>query len=245
MTHDEYVKQAEDLIREGRFEEAAALINPLLSRHEQPDAKLLFTASVIYEGQGKFLDALGIINEVAEEGADIPGLYYHLGNVQKGLENLKAAAMSYARSIEMEPEDIRAYNSLGCVYTLLEEHDKARAILSKGLSLAPSDPDLMRSYATLPAVGSELETLKPAPEEEPAEEPAEVVVSVPEVPAAPVSDKAPAEPAAIDLQDPALFKLFKYLMRLSESLPEDKREEFMHSSERSVLEGIIKKLSSG
>jgi tetratricopeptide (TPR) repeat protein len=240
MAQDEYVKQAEDLIREGRFEEAAALINPLLSKHEQPDAKLLFTAGVIYEGQGKFLDALGILNEVAEKEAEIPGLYYHLGTVQKGLGNLKAAAMSYARSIEMDPEDIRAYNSLGCVYTLLEEHDKARAILSKGLSLAPADPDLMRSYAALPAVGSELEAQKPAPEEEPAE----VAASVPEVPAALVSDEVPAEPVLIDVQDLALFKLFKYLMRLSESLPEDKREEFMHSSERSVLEGIIKKLSS-
>jgi tetratricopeptide (TPR) repeat protein len=96
--------------------------------------------------QGKFQDALRLFNEAAAIDSFKYEIYYHIGIIQKQLGNLKPAFMAYAKTIELNPHYIPAYNNLGIVYAASKEYTKAITVLHQGLALERNNPLLHFNY---------------------------------------------------------------------------------------------------
>ncbi|MDR3166975.1 MAG: tetratricopeptide repeat protein [Treponema sp.] len=182
-------------------------------------------------------DALSVLNETIDTEPNRAELHFQAGNIQKKLGNLKAAAMAYARAIELESDYIAAYNNLGIVLYELGEKNKALNIFRQGIALQGDNSLLQHNYQAaqegVQAGGDNPET-KMIPAEDDATSP-----GGPESQSAPAVSGVPENRAALP---PDLIGLMYYLRDLSGELTGKSRENFARSDARLGLEYIINTL---
>ncbi|MDR2101288.1 MAG: tetratricopeptide repeat protein [Treponema sp.] len=182
-------------------------------------------------------DALSVLNETIETEPNRAELHFQAGNIQKKLGNLKAAAMAYARAVELDGDYVPAYNNLGIVFYEMGEKNKALNMFRRGIALQ-EDNSLLQSNYRLALEGGDNPAAKmiPAGDDE----------TKPGVPESPVPAEAgepetgpEAGPEAGGVLKSDLIGLMYYLRDLSGGLTGKSREVFAHSDARLGLEYII------
>ncbi len=133
------------LIHLGRRQYSLALeeLEDALSR--QPDnLQALWGKAQIYLWQGKAKEALELINPVVEKLPPGDATVLNLrGDIYRYLGQLDSAAKDYRRLMELRPENLESYVSLGLVYSKQGEPSKARRCLDQ---MVEANPKLAAAY---------------------------------------------------------------------------------------------------
>jgi tetratricopeptide (TPR) repeat protein len=72
---------------------------------------LFHTGNSLYE-EGKYEEALGIYNQVVQEGKESAGLYYNMGNAAYRSNSIGYAILYYEKALKLEPAHEDAANNL-------------------------------------------------------------------------------------------------------------------------------------
>ena len=99
--------------------------------------------------QGKWESALDYFNKAIRLDPDYPQSYFNAGNLYKDSEKCDLAVPLFEKAIELDNEYYLAYIDLGTCLCYLEEYERARFCLEKGLAEIPNSYDGHYSLASL------------------------------------------------------------------------------------------------
>jgi tetratricopeptide (TPR) repeat protein len=167
-----FIERAEQLLRESIEQDQAPMGNILLAQTLLAQNKQLDEAETLLEqarplvsddreitlveaGLAKLAQdrdekekALSLYQHAAELSPDFPGVWFNIGSLQSVLHQYDEAEQNLRKSIEVQPEEARAYASLAILYMQHQKDlDQAQEVLEEGLEIAPDMPDLLALLA--------------------------------------------------------------------------------------------------
>ncbi|MDR2552931.1 MAG: tetratricopeptide repeat protein [Treponema sp.] len=239
------------LAEAGKPGEAADEFRSLLAKNPR-DTEALNNLAVVYRRQEKYQDALDALAEAVEIDPTRAELYYNTGTIQARMGSLKAAAMSCARAVELDPGSVHACNGLGVIYLSQGLHGRAMAVFQQALRMDPENGETKKNIEITRAYQSGDEQGKdkqPEPGDPPGQE------SWPDLAGVWAGNRYDGGIKKTREETPesvegrkgrndreAVLGLMNYLKTLAASLPSKKREEFMRSETRLVMEYVINTL---
>ena len=121
----EALKQAENLLKENRFDEASRLLESLVS--EQPEhRKACYLLAVSYRAQRRFDDALSTLERLRQIAPEYGRAWQEIGHTHRDCNRPHEAARAYSRAVELNPGLAASWRFLGAALDHLGEHDRAR-----------------------------------------------------------------------------------------------------------------------
>lgn len=139
-------RQAALLAREGRLDEARALLVATRGENDMQSVRLIQAQAELLRDGKENAAAFDVLSEGLKRFPDASDLLYDRAMVAEKLGRLDALEADLRRVIVLRPDDAQAYNALG--YTLADRTDRlaeAMGLLDKALSLAPEDPFILDS----------------------------------------------------------------------------------------------------
>jgi tetratricopeptide (TPR) repeat protein len=139
-------RQAALLARQGRPEEARALLAATRGENEGQNIRLIQAEADLLRESSEFQEVFALLSEALKRYPDSPDLLYDRAMAAEKLDRLDVLESDLRRVIQLRPDDAQAYNALG--YTLADRTDRlaeAVALLDKALALAPEDPFILDS----------------------------------------------------------------------------------------------------
>lgn len=138
---DVQLRRAAVLARQGRIDQARALIQRLPERRED-DArgKLLAEAGLLREVK-RWAEAYQVLARASARFQDDPDLLYEQAMVAEKLNRVDDMERLLRQVIALKPENAHAHNALG--YSLADRQQRlpeARELIRRALTLAPGDP---------------------------------------------------------------------------------------------------------
>ena len=94
-----------------------------------------YNLATVFLKTKKFDDAIVFFKKSLDIDKDYFNSYFNLADCYKNLGQINNAIDNYNYYIEKKPEDIEAYNNLGIIYFDLKNHQKAKIIFNKALSI--------------------------------------------------------------------------------------------------------------
>lgn len=138
---DVQTRRAGILARQGRVDEARAMIRKLPERGENgARAKLVAEAQILRDIK-RWADAFSVLEQAVARWPRDVDLIYEQAMVAEKLNRLADMETLLRKVMELKPDHQHAYNALG--YSLAERGlrlEEARALIVKALSFAPGDP---------------------------------------------------------------------------------------------------------
>ncbi len=102
---------------------------------DQPDA--LHLCGLVACQQGRFRDAVPLIEKAISLNPDVAEFHVHLGNAYKELDEPAAAQTQYLAALRIAPGIPQTYNNLGTVYFTQGKDDAATEAYRKALQIEP------------------------------------------------------------------------------------------------------------
>jgi len=139
-------RQAALLARQGRPEEARALLAATRGENEGQNIRLIQAEADLLRESREYQEVFALLSEALKRYPDSPDLLYDRAMAAEKLDRLDVLESDLRRVIQLRPEDAQAYNALG--YTLADRTDRlaeAVVLLDKALALAPEDPFILDS----------------------------------------------------------------------------------------------------
>lgn len=134
-------RRAAMLVRQGKLEEARALVRAVPERGpDDARAKLLAEAQLLREAK-RWQDTYDLLGGASKRAPDDVDLLYEQAMAAEKLDRLDEMERLLRRVIELKPDYQHAYNALG--YSLADRNlrlEEARKLVAKALELAPGDP---------------------------------------------------------------------------------------------------------
>ncbi len=134
-------RRASLLARQGRFDEARALIRGLPERNEaEARAKLNAEVQLLRDAK-RYQEAYDRLQQALEREPNDTDLLYEQAMVAERLSRLDEMERLLRRLIELRPDYHHAYNALG--YSLADRNvrlDEAKRLIQKALEIVPNDP---------------------------------------------------------------------------------------------------------
>jgi tetratricopeptide (TPR) repeat protein len=138
---DVQTRRASMLARQGRVDEARALIRKLPERgDEEARSKLVAEAGILRDVK-RWKEAYDVLGSAVQRFPQDTDLLYEQAMMAEKLERLDEMERLLKRVIELKPDSAQAYNALG--YSLADRRvrlPEARTLIAKALELAPGDP---------------------------------------------------------------------------------------------------------
>ncbi len=140
------IANALHLYRTGKFDEAAAAYNAIISAGG-PDPVLAYTGLArVYLRQEKVSEALAAANSaVALTPGKTPAITA-LGEVYFRQGKLKQAEEAFLNPLRACDVDARSYLGLSRLYRATSNYARAKSSIDQAYKLDPDDPDIQRSY---------------------------------------------------------------------------------------------------
>ena len=129
-------QQVQQLFRQGKLEEAAALCAILL-RQSPEDVRLHGLAGMIAARMGRMEEAVDHYRAALALQPDNASLHDHLGIVLGRQGALEEAVTHFRRALELDPGRAATCNNLGLAYKELGDAEQAEACYRKALEIAP------------------------------------------------------------------------------------------------------------
>ena len=139
-------RQAALLARQGRPEEARALLAATRGENEGQNIRLIQAEADLLRESREYQEVFALLSEALKRYPDSPDLLYDRAMAAEKLDRLDVLESDLRRVIQLRPDDAQAYNALG--YTLADRTDRlaeAVVLLDKALALAPEDPFILDS----------------------------------------------------------------------------------------------------
>ena len=134
-------RRASMLARQGRIEEARAVVRATPERDaDDARSKLLAEAGVLRDVK-RWKEALEVLSSANERFPDDTDLLYEQAMMAEKLNRMDELERLLRRVIELKPDSAQAYNALG--YSLADRRVRlaeARELIKKALELTPGDP---------------------------------------------------------------------------------------------------------
>jgi tetratricopeptide (TPR) repeat protein len=127
-----------------------------LATNSSEEAMLESDLGSLSMDQADFEKALRHYQQVAEIDPNFEGVWFNIGFVQRNLKRFEEAKASYLRSIEREPQDMRAYSELCAIYMNEREPGKARETVELGLRNIPKSAHLLALLSSIYMNGGDL-----------------------------------------------------------------------------------------
>jgi tetratricopeptide (TPR) repeat protein len=103
------------------------------------DAPEAYVTGIQLAKEGRYQEALALLQQVAREHPRYPGLNYNMGNLLFRLAEYSEAEKAYKRAIRDDPGDVDAHYNLAMTYSLLDEMGKALETLQEVVRIRPDD----------------------------------------------------------------------------------------------------------
>ncbi|KXB29104.1 hypothetical protein AT959_20045 [Dechloromonas denitrificans] len=146
---DQYIparaRAAQILQRQGRIEEARALLHDSSGNSAEKTQLLLAEAQLLREA-GRNDEALTLLESALARQPDSPELLYEAALLAERVGKPELLESHLKHLIKLKPDHAHALNALG--YSLAERNirlDEAESLIAKALRLAPEDPFIMDS----------------------------------------------------------------------------------------------------
>jgi len=101
----------------------------------------LATRAHLLAGQGRHTQALADLERLVQLAPDQASAWFNLGYVQELLNDLPAAAESFAQAVTIEPNMDRAWYGLGLCHIRQGQWDEAVSALQRTTELQPMSPN--------------------------------------------------------------------------------------------------------
>jgi tetratricopeptide (TPR) repeat protein len=142
------VRRASILAKQGRLEEARALIRELPEPTQaQARSKLLAEVQLLRDHK-QIAEASSMMDKALAENPKDTGLMYELSTLYDKAKEYDKMEALLRRIIELEPNNQAAYNALG--YSLADRGirlDEAQKLIERALEITPNDPYIVDSLA--------------------------------------------------------------------------------------------------
>jgi len=136
------VKKASEKIRGGDFDEAVALLEPVLARNPA-DVNALFYLGLARAGKQLYEEAAESLTRVTELQPAFPGAWLELGICYGKLGDVEKALAAYGRNLQLEPTSSAALYNSGLLLFDASRVEEALARFEQGIAVKPADPDLL------------------------------------------------------------------------------------------------------
>jgi len=139
------IRSAQSMAREGRIDEARALLKAQDGKDEVQRRYLIAEAQLLREAD-RSADALNVLDDALREQPDDTDLLYETAMLAERLDRIDLMEDRLRRVIELKPDHAHAHNALG--YSLADRSlrlDEAEALIVRALELLPDDPFILDS----------------------------------------------------------------------------------------------------
>lgn len=133
----ESMMRAVSLHQSGKLGEAEAIYCSLL-RNNPNDSHALHYLGLIALQNGRYLDAVELINKAIRASPGIPAFHCNLGNAYRNLNQCDSAIAAYRKAIQLDPTFEAAHSNLGNVLKDSGRLIEAIEHYRKALSLSPN-----------------------------------------------------------------------------------------------------------
>ena len=114
----------------------------------------LLIAYESYKGLGNAESESAMFSRMATAHPQrVAAVFYDKGVELFNSGNIQASINSFERTLEADPENVRAHYHLGIAYVNVGQTDKAKEHLTKFLEVAPDDPDAATATEMLKYLG--------------------------------------------------------------------------------------------
>jgi Flp pilus assembly protein TadD len=139
------IRSAQSMAREGRIDEARALLKAQDGNDELQRRYLIAEAQLLREAD-RTADALTVLDDALRDQPDDTDLLYETAMLAERLDRIDLMESRLRRVIELKPDHAHAHNALG--YSLADRSlrlDEAEALIVRALELLPDDPFILDS----------------------------------------------------------------------------------------------------
>jgi tetratricopeptide (TPR) repeat protein len=139
------VRSAFSLAREGRVDEARALLQRAADDEEVERRYLLADAQILRDA-GRPTDALALIDAALRKAPDDTNLLYESAMLAERIDRLDLLETRLRRVLELQPDHAHALNALG--YSLADRKlrlEEAETLIARAHVLEPADPFILDS----------------------------------------------------------------------------------------------------
>ncbi|MDI3488889.1 MAG: hypothetical protein PWP11_166 [Thauera sp.] len=139
------IRSAQSMAREGRIDEARALLKAQDGNDELQRRYLIAEAQLLREAD-RTADALTVLDDALRDQPDDTDLLYETAMLAERLDRIDLMESRLRRVIELKPDHAHAHNALG--YSLADRNlrlDEAEALIVRALELLPDDPFILDS----------------------------------------------------------------------------------------------------
>ena len=138
------------LARQGRFDEARAVLKAVAPANEVQEVQLIQAEADLLREAKDYAGVFALLDAAIMKRPDHVDLLYDRAMAAEKLNKLDVLETDLRKVIRLKPDYAHAYNALG--YTLVEKTDRldeAAELLDKAISLAPEDPFILDSVGWL------------------------------------------------------------------------------------------------
>lgn len=146
LRYQSRLRQAGLRAEQGQVDAALKLINEASPQDEEERLTGVMARAQILRQAGRLDQAVAELEQANRDVPDVVELKYELGMLYERQGKLKEFERELREVIALNPDHAHAYNALG--YTLADNNTRlseAHDLISRGLSLAPSDPFILDS----------------------------------------------------------------------------------------------------
>jgi Flp pilus assembly protein TadD len=139
------IRSAHSIAREGRIDEARALLQAEADEPETMRRYILAEVQILRDA-GRPAEALLVLDDALRETPDDTGLLYEAAMLAERIDRVDLMESRLRRVIELQPDHAHAHNALG--YSLADRNlrlEEAEALIVRALELAPDDPFILDS----------------------------------------------------------------------------------------------------
>ena len=144
------VQRAHELFKQGRANEALALLRPLLQRKGAVDGNVCALAAACLGAEGDYMEAARIDRMLCDAQPNNPQAWHSLGYDLFHAGDLEAAADAFSRALKLEPTRASAHFNLARIAARSGDKSKVIAHFARAVELQPDyqerldeDPDLL------------------------------------------------------------------------------------------------------
>ncbi|MDP9007444.1 MAG: sulfotransferase [Pseudomonadota bacterium] len=141
--------------QEGKYEAALILLKRAVAMAPN-DVGARHALGLCLQRLDRPAEALGHIDELLRQHADLPFAHASKGNALMALGSLGRARQSHQRALELEPGNFSATTALASIATHRGQHEEAREWAQRALNIVPGYPDAVLCLAAADLAGGEL-----------------------------------------------------------------------------------------
>jgi tetratricopeptide (TPR) repeat protein len=143
------------LEQEGKYDEALKLLKRAVAMAPN-DVGARHALGLCLQRLDRPAEALGYIDELLRQHADLPFAHASKGNALMALGSLGRAKQSHQRALELEPGNFAAATALASIATHRGQHKEARDWAQRALKIVPGYPDAILCLAAADWAGGDL-----------------------------------------------------------------------------------------